>query len=74
MFERVSKLRLTVRSLKGVLFVPDVSGILKRVGDRVISDAPALADYLLDGASRSCPATPLKLPLFVLRIQIRWRT
>ena len=53
MFERVSKLPgFNCPFPEGAFYLfPDVSGTFgKRVGDRVISDAPALADYLLDEA------------------------
>ncbi|HHX19349.1 MAG TPA: pyridoxal phosphate-dependent aminotransferase [Clostridiaceae bacterium] len=53
MFERVSKLPgVSCPFPEGAFYLfPDVSGTFgKRVGDRVITDAPALADYLLDEA------------------------
>ena len=49
MFERVSKASRCQLSVSGgcVLFIPRCIGTFgKRVGDRVITDAPALADYL----------------------------
>ncbi len=53
MFERVSALPgVNCPFPEGAFYLfPDVSGTFgKRAGDRVITDAPALADYLLDEA------------------------
>ena len=54
MFERVQKLPgFNCPFPEGAFYLfADVTGLFgKRVGDRVITDSPALADYLLDEAS-----------------------